>query len=731
MPADSSALRSLFIATARRLRWADLALGAAIGLVISAALNFVGWPGRGGPLPPLYAGLLGTVETAVFVAAIRTRWRPAAAVAVERATPESRNLLFTAAELLGIGGRAAGHKPFPLLRAFAGMVRRLVTSEAVAASPPIGASTATLRIGTPSATLVLDAAAALAARLEPARIVPLARHTAMVVAAAVIWLTSVARVTEGTLVGRATSPIPMVDAVEFTVTPPAYTKRATQKIRNPDRLTVLEGSRIGVSVSSNAATVVLGTRDSATVMSQSGREGFAGFMIAKADGFITAEPRAADGIVGERRLVGLTVVADSAPRARVVAPGKDLIVADGKRSVDLAAEATDDIGVTSLRLRYTVVSGSGERFEFKEGTLPLVIDSSRSTRWTARAKWNLESLGLEPGDMVVYRAVAGDARPGPVPTAVESDAYIIEVASPGGVAAAGFAVDPEQERYAVSQQMVILKSERLLKKRSTTLAQAYADEAAEIAAEQRRVRAEFVFMLGGEMGTDPAADTASTDINEVDEANREDDLVAGREAMGGRVAVLTAIRAMARASRSLTDVDVATALTHERAALKQLELAFSRTRIILRALSERERLDSTRRLTGDFTDATNSRRPAATPVSAARVTELRAVLSGILALVQRPASGPASALASALAARVLQVGPGERELQNVSSALSAAATAITASRPVQARAQLQRAAAAINAQLILSLPSSSADGSSLDAARARGALSELLSPGKP
>ena len=173
------------------------------------------------------------------------------------------------------------------------------------------------------------------------------------------------------------------------------------------------------------------------------------------DGFITIEPRSASGQAGERRLIGITIVPDSAPRARVVTPGHDLLVPDGKRTLDVAVEATDDIGVASLRLRYTVVSGSGERFAFKEGTVPLTVDSSRSTRWRGRATWNLEPLGLEAGDMVVYRAVAGDAHAGPVPTAVESDAYIIEVASPGGVAAAGFAVDPEQERYAVSTRRVV------------------------------------------------------------------------------------------------------------------------------------------------------------------------------------------------------------------------------------------------------------------------------------
>ena len=744
MSPDTATLRALFKATARRLRWADLALGAAIGLLISAALNAIGWPGRSGPLPPFYAGLLGTVETAVFVAAIRTRWRPAAVVAVERATPESRNLLFTAGELIGVGGRAAGHKPFPMVRALIALFVPAV--KPTASSGGLGAA---LHADSQSASLVLEAATALAARLDPKRIVPLARHVALVVASAIIWLASVARVTEGTIVGLATSAIPMLDAIEFTVTPPAYTRRAPQRIKNPERLSVLEGSRIGIAVSSNAATVALATLDSSRFLSDAGLGNFSGMVVANANGFITVEPRGASGQAGNRRLVGLTVIPDSAPHVRLLAPGKDLLVPDGKRTIEIRGEATDDIRLTSVKLRYTIVSGSGERFEFKEGTVPVVIDSSRATKWSATAKWNLESLGLESGDMVVYRAVAGDARPGLVPTAIESDAYIIEISAPGGVAAAGLAVDPEQERYALSQQMVILKTERLIKKKGSTEKQAYADEAAEIGAEQRRVRAAFLFMLGGEMGADPAADTSMTDIDETDEANREDDLVAGREAMGGRVAVLSAIRWMSRAGRALTDVDVTTALTHERAALKQLELAFSRTRIILRALSERERLDSTRRLTGDFENAVNARRAAAVPTRDARAVELRSVLGGIMALSMPPSlslplsrtaqskvsdgqSGgartatTASQAASALAERVLRIAPADRDLQAVSAALLAAATSLAGSRSDQARLHLQRAASAVNAQMAQSLPGAPNVAPHFDAARSRGALVEAL-----
>ena len=156
--------------------------------------------------------------------------------------------------------------------------------------------------------------------------------------------------------------------------------------------------------------------------------------------------------------------------------------------------------------------------------------------------------------------------------------------------------------------MVIVKTERLAARRASMPAESFADSSHELAAEQRKVRAEFVFMMGGEIA-DENADAVS-DLNEEQEAEGESDLLAGRMQNRGRIALLRAIRSMSRAAASLTTAELAPALTHERAALTQLERAFSHTRIILRALTEHERLDFTRRLTGTLTDAARDTRPA-------------------------------------------------------------------------------------------------------------------------
>ena len=91
--------------------------------------------------------------------------------------------------------------------------------------------------------------------------------------------------------------------------------------------------------------------------------------------------------------------------------GVDLSGAGNPRIV-FRARATDDFGLRGLVLRYTKVSGSGEQFEFTDGEIPLAISRPSAREWRGSTGRSLAELGLHDGDMLVYRAVASDARPG-------------------------------------------------------------------------------------------------------------------------------------------------------------------------------------------------------------------------------------------------------------------------------------------------------------------------------
>ena len=112
------------------------------------------------------------------------------------------------------------------------------------------------------------------------------------------------------------------------------------------------------------------------------------------------------------------------------------------------------------------------------------------------------------------------------------------------------------------------------------------------------IRAEFVFMLGGEV-----------DDEEV-EAEQSVELQAGRLQNRGQRDLRAATIAMSQAEKLLTGANTAEALVAERAAVTALQRAFSRDRYILRALATRSQLDPARRLTGSLADADGWRRVA-------------------------------------------------------------------------------------------------------------------------
>ena len=687
MPPDVAEFRAFLARATRRMAWIHAAEGAAGGLVFAFVFALLGWPSSRGigirialAVPCMAAGI------AVRALLARRRYASIAAT-IERRAPSCRNIVITADELFG--GTHVSDR-----------VRAVVNREAA-------------RI-----VRALDLAT-----LFPARNAIVALATALG-----LWSASVAGARSSSGVALRTKLNPtnrgaVIDRVDVTVIPPAYVGGAIVTSDNPARIEALAGSRIRLDVQSPASSVAIETlagRDSLVAV-KAGT--FSAELDADADGYISLQPIGRDGQHGAARLVGLSVISDNPPRVRITAPAKDLFLRDSRHTIDLAVETTDDIGLASLRLRFTKVSGSGERFTFTEGEVPLIVTRADGRTWSARASWPLDNLGLDAGDLVVYRAVATDHRPGASPA--ESDSYIAEILAPGGVAAPGFALDPDVERYAVSQQMVIVKTERLAARRGSLPPESYSDSAHELAAEQRKVRAEFVFMMGGEIA-DESADAIS-DLNEEQEAEGESDLLAGRMQNRGRMALVRAIRSMSRAAASLTTAELTPALTHERAALTQLERAFSHSRIILRALTERERLDLTRRLTGSLTDAARDTRPAVELEPSARVVSLRSALSDIATLAAgRPMRPDAASRASALAASVLRVDPSSKALQDASALLARAGDALAKGNTSDAQDALDRAATAVALTLRTDLQDAPLRSRSIDLNRLNGALNDAL-----
>jgi hypothetical protein len=356
-------------------------------------------------------------------------------------------------------------------------------------------------------------------------------------------------------------------------------------------------------------------------------------------------------------LIPVVVTPDRAPAIRIDAPGKDLLLPDGRRDIPVAARAEDDFGLRALELRYTKVSGSGEQFEFQEGTLPLSIDRRSGQEWTGRVALALAPMKLEPGDSLVYRVVGSDARPGDAGTA-SSDTFFIEIAGPGQVSVEGFELPPDRERYALSQQMIVLKLQRLRTREQTMARAAVEEELGALAAEQRAVRANFIFLTGGHVE------------DEEEEAAHSHEIQEGRLENTARKEISNAIQFMSRAEQEMIAMDTGGALPPAKAAVEALQRAFGRNRYLLRTLPVRSRLDPSRRLSGELDRATDSARTPAPAMPDRVANAARELLNELLALGPGLASAPAGqARLTSLAERALAVAPADESWQTVSREL--------------------------------------------------------------
>jgi hypothetical protein len=554
---------------------------------------------------------------------------------LERAQPDSRNLIVTADEL---------------------------AREALAARPLV------------RARVFADAAASVQ-RIDLRTAFPIAPVVRAALLAAVAWTTMetmhlwqgpLSRAGSGML-SRSASPTNAPAAawlqVSVVIEPPAYTGLKETRAVDPEQLQAIEGSALVLSIDASAPRISV-EHDGNTRTLERGADGRfserlaltkTGYVliVAGADGAATA-PVAETGV---RRMMPVVVSPDALPGVRVTTPGRDLVYAGGNPRIAFNARATDDFGLRSLTLRYTKVTGSGENFEFQEGEIPLALARTSARDWSGSASRSLAELNLKDGDMLVYRAVAADARPGD--GSATSDAFVIEISKLGVAAGDAFTLPEEESKYALSQQMLIVKTERLHQRRGSLAPGDFAEQALNLGVEQRMIRAEFVFMLGGEINDEEV------------EAEQSVELQAGRLQNRGQRDLRAATIAMSQAEKLLAGANTGEALIAERAAVTALQRAFSRDRYILRALATRSQLDAARRLTGSLADATGWRRVAPDVPANRRTALLQDLLRGISELIAPGPKGPGRQ-ALVLAEEAIRIDPTSAALRQAATELQRA-----------------------------------------------------------
>jgi hypothetical protein len=630
-------VQAVLARTAARIRARHLLRATAVGVLAAAGTQLIlavlQVPGRG----------LTRVVPAVVAAAVvllqRRRGTPrAAAAALERADPSLRNLVVTAAQLLESPDMT---RPYMRERVFRETAHR-------------------------------------AGAIDVRKAVPLMRDALVLIAAivAVLLTASIRMPAHSVLSGITPSPEPGAAPSAFDLvvdlTPPPYTGRQASRLVNPATLDVLGGTDAVVRAPGGQTAPI---RVNGTPIPV--RPDGTAHVVFRESGYVAVDA----GPV--QRLVPLTVTPDRAPDVRIAAPAKDLRVPSTAAAIPIAADATDDLGLASFELRYTVVSGSGEQFTFTEGTLASAVQRTTDRSWRLETALSLAKLGLGPGDALIYRAVAADRRPGGAGIAA-SDTFFVEIAGPGDVPLEGVEMPPEKERYALSQAMIVLKLERLRAREKTLARDALAEETGNIAAEQRAVRANFIFLLGGEVEDEEVEAEHSHEISE------------GRFANQARKEIVGATVLMGQVEKALAAVSTREALPPARAAVKALQRAFGHSRYLLRALPSRVRIDPARRLSGDISAAADWHRALAPMAPDAGTEAARAALADLLAAsaaLDSPAdAAPLNETLRGLAERLLTAAARAPDLRPAAAEVAAARQALASGQRDIAREALRRAA---------------------------------------
>jgi hypothetical protein len=626
-----------------------------------------------------------TISAGVLAAIIwalhrRRTWTTAAvAERAETRIPVFRNALVTAVELDAHPDRASAR------------IRDLVARQA--ASVSAGAGPETIWPTRRFTTLVLASIAAVLGAAWLLRSAPLDRSMT----------------TGSTATGRVD--VATIADVALRVLPPAYTGRAARELSNVEKVDVLAGSRLMLTVRSRATRVELGYSGRTTPLASDRQGFFEGSLEAPSSGLLTLSALDEGGRVVDRRALLVTVREDAPPEIVIERPGTDLAAASASDRLDVAARATDDLGLARLTLHYTKVTGSGEQFSFDEGELPWKVAQASPREWRAGTSRVLSELGLAPGDLLVYYAKAADGRPGAPPAL--SDSYVIEVGKPQEAVSGGFALPPDQDREGLSLSALIQKTERLDARREAMAPAAFAEAARGLAIEQRMVRTEVLFLMGehGHVEDEEAEAAHSSEIQE------------GRLENRGQTELMAATRLMTSAESHLTVADTRAALTDQRRALAALQRVLSRQRYFLKTMPVRSRIDPSRRLSGDLSDARSWERApgssakAETPDGGALDAQ-RAVLED-LARASRSGRGDSPDLA-AIGSRLLALDPGSTSVQD------AAAGLVRASSPGTRRDLERDKAIDAATKAVLAMSRQAPASGAVSASRARAALHGAL-----
>jgi len=297
------------------------------------------------------------------------------------------------------------------------------------------------------------------------------------------------------------------DSITVTIVPPAYTGLPRTQTDQLD-LELAQGSQVqwDLSFDDRGAHYALSLSDDQRIALKRGDNDrfIASTIIEKSDLYrITRSAGGEDETTGE--IHTLTVKLDRAPDIRVIEPQTAAleIPRNGPARFSSKALVMDDYGVATVGILASVAKGSGEGVKFRDQTLGFDRFSETDSGLLYQKDWDLQSLGMEPGDEVYFTVIATDNR---LPRANEGRSETLIVRwlddQPAELAADGLGIDFIPE-YFKSQRQIIIDTEQLLEDEAHLPQQAFKDTSYELGHAQADLKQKYGQFLGDEFGEGP------------------------------------------------------------------------------------------------------------------------------------------------------------------------------------------------------------------------------------
>ena len=204
---------------------------------------------------------------------------------------------------------------------------------------------------------------------------------------------------------------PIVKTFQLQLNYPAYTQLPSQTLEaNTGDMEVLYGTKVVLTGESNKplteAHLIFEESDLVKLEIEAETQ-MKGSFVAKQAGTYHIQIQDTDGLTNSNPLsYTLNVFKDSVPQVEIIEPGKDLVL-ENDMLVKLKVEATDDYGIQALQLVHRIQKENVDDVTIMLKQIPSTTSPPQTSQFLTYS-WDIEPIGLFPGEAVSYYVQAID-----------------------------------------------------------------------------------------------------------------------------------------------------------------------------------------------------------------------------------------------------------------------------------------------------------------------------------